>query len=170
MDSKEPSIIQEAERILKLLKNEEEVVSQEGANRLIEFVYETTEKGKAQYGKYQIQYGGWLLERQLAYERYRDKDNTASNLYPVFDSLRADIAEKFVQAYRWGKTYHCFEIGETKRLKAENEAIAAKLAKRERELNEKEAEVGRLESRVRFLEEALTKNGISFGGMQSDVP
>ena len=51
-----------------------------------------------------------------------------------------------------------------KRLKAENERLGSKLTDLKTALNEKEAELGRAESRIRFLEKTLEKNGISFGG------
>lgn len=159
----QPSIVVEADRILKLLRDEEEIVTPQGAVASVEVTLMTKENGKVKQGSFHEQYGMWLTKMRTHWESMRDLHGDWTRI----DKEQA--ASQFVEAYRLGKTYRYFEVGEVKRLRTENANLTETLADKERRLGDYESEVGRLEERIKFLEETLTKNGISFGGAQSSV-
>lgn len=157
------TIIDEAERYLKLLQSGEVAVSQQGAYSTINVAVGTVEKGKERIGHFDEQYGAWLLRMRTYYESMRDFKSEWTQL----DKEKA--ARQFVEAYRWGETFRLLEVGEVKRLKAEAERLTNSLKKCEGIVTEKDVELGTQGNYVKTLENLLTKHGISFGGERSVV-
>ncbi len=151
-------VVKEAERILKLLKDDEIGVTEEGKNRSVQFAFQKDGK----MGTYHEQYPAWLATRMTQYEQARMWDSP-------LDSVLLKAAGDFIEAYNWGKTYGLLDTSELKKLRGKVTELTEKLSDRERRLQDAEVDKGRQDARIKLLEDTLTKNGINFGSAVGDV-